>query len=89
MSTNNITRHASKRIRKRLGHKRAEEQFGQALLYGTRADEYKGDFKRYLDSNRMKYRSDCIIYKGMIYWYIHSRLITVYGVPQKFKKYLV
>jgi hypothetical protein len=85
-----VTQHAAKRVRRRIGHSRAEEQFQEALKHGQPAEAFAGYFRGFLDAHRMKFGGDCVVYKGMIYWYNSKSniLITLYGVPVKFHKYL-
>ena len=83
-----ITKHARERIKKRVGSKDAERMFGEALLDGTKFSETKGDLKRYLRRGVIVYHSDCIVYKGFIYWHSRTALITVTPLPQKFNKYI-
>lgn len=86
----NVTAHAEKRMRKRLGLKKScvDKSFGDALLYGRKLMEFKGGFKRYLDKGSIEHHSQPIIYNQNIYWYNQGRLITVFQVPTKYKKYL-
>lgn len=83
-----VTNHAKKRIRQRIGSSNAEQIFGEALLYGIKQNETKGDLKRFLGRSAMLHRSDCVIYKGKIFWHKKTDLITVTPLPQKFFKYI-
>lgn len=87
---NNVTKHAEKRVRKRLGKSKSTvvENFGTALLSGRKHGEFKGAFKKYLDYYAMFYHSTPIIHQGVIYWVVGSKLITAWQVPQKYRKYL-
>lgn len=85
-----VTKHGEKRMRKRLGLSKAgvDRSFGDALLHGRKHNEFKGRFKKYLDYNAAFYKSEPIVYGQNIYWVSAGKLITVYQVPAKFKKYL-
>lgn len=79
-----VTKHAKKRIKNRLGNKKQEEVYGEALLYGKPRTEFKGDFRRYLDKQSIIHNSDCIVYKNMAFWHKNNVLITVYQIPSYF-----
>lgn len=83
-----LTNHARKRIKKRIGSDDAEKNFGEALLYGTKQNATKGNLKRYLGKSARTHASDCVIYKGFIFWHKNTVLITVTPLPQRFIKYL-
>lgn len=83
-----ISNHARERIKQRAGSKDAEKVFGEALLYGTKYNETKGNLKRFLTAKAIKYSSDCIIYKGSIFWHHKTNLITVTPLPQRYFKYI-
>lgn len=86
----NITKHAEKRIRKRLGiNKRsAEANYASALKHGKRAKDFKGAFRKYLDFWQKDYFSTAIVYDYAIYFVKHGDLVTVWPVPAKFRKYI-
>ena len=83
-----ITDHAKKRIKKRIGSKHAEKDFGQALLNGVKMSQTKGDLKRFLIKSAIKHQSDAIVHKGFVFWHKKTVLITVTPLPQKFVKYI-
>jgi hypothetical protein len=86
-----LTTHGEKRLRKRLGLSKSglEKSFGDALLNGRKHNEFKGRFKKYLDSKAAVHKSAPIVYGQNIYWVDNTgTLITVYQVPASLRKYL-
>lgn len=83
-----VTRHAKKRIRRRIGTKQPEKQFQEALENGTHQRDTKGQLRSYLGRRAMKNMSSYVIYKGFVYWHKNYVLLTVTPLPQKFLKYL-
>jgi len=86
-----ITKHGGDRARKRLGisKKAVEAEFAKALANGKRQADFKGAFRKYLDFWCRDYRSAAIVYHNAIYFVKDDKLITVWPVPGKYKKYLV
>lgn len=85
-----ITNHGENRLRKRTGvsKKSVEKNFEKALENGRQHNEFKGQFKKYLDFYAREYSARPIIYNNSIYWVRGSNLITVYTIPGKFRIYL-
>lgn len=83
-----VSRHSKKRIRRRLGSKNPHKTLGEALLYGTRYQDTRGDLRRYLGKQAFMHSSSCVVYKGMVFWYKGNTLTTVIPLPQKFFKYM-
>lgn len=83
-----ITDHAKKRIKKRIGSRDPEKNFGEALLYGTKMSETKGNLKRFLSKGARKHQSDAIVHKGFVFWHHKTNLITVTPLPQNLVKYV-
>lgn len=85
-----VTKHAEKRIRKRLGISKSnvDKMFSEALVKGRVTSDFVGAFKRFLDHKSMEFRATPLVLAQNIYWHNHGVLITVYQVPNRFKKYL-
>ncbi|NIR17183.1 MAG: hypothetical protein GWN86_26015, partial [Desulfobacterales bacterium] len=64
-----ISRHAKKMLRKRVGTRRAEEFFSEALTEGIPHQECKGQLRAYLDKKGMLHKRCSVIYKGIIFFY--------------------
>ena len=78
-------------MRKRLGLNKGaiDKSFGDALLKGRKHNEFKGKFKKFLDSKAMIHGAAPIVYGQNIYWVTNDmKLITVYSVPSTYRKYL-
>lgn len=85
----NLSNHARKRIKQRIGTRRMEQLFDKALTDGIPQSETKGDLKRFLAKGAMAHQTNCIVYKGFIFWHNKANvLITVTPLPQKFIKYV-
>lgn len=82
------TIHADKRARQRIGIKDPSKIFEDALIYGFKPDEAKGQFKKYIDKMSIKHRSTPIIYKGNIFCHRKGLLLTVIPLHQKWNKYI-
>ena len=85
-----VTKHAEKRIRKRLGISKSnvDKTFTKALAEGHGPANFSGEFKKFLDRKSIEFRATPIVLAQNIYWHCHGTLVTVYQVPNRFKKYL-
>jgi hypothetical protein len=85
-----VTKHAEKRIRKRLGLSKAniDKTFVKAIQEGRGPVDFCGAFKKFLDRKAIEHRATPTVLAQNIYWHSHGTLITVYQVPNRFKKYL-
>lgn len=81
------TLHADLRARKRIGVASAEKMFEEALQFGIKQNELKGDLKRFINKSAMEYRSTPIIYKGYVFWHKGEILITIIPLHHKWNKY--
>lgn len=84
-----VTRHADKRMRKRVGVNRSavERMARKAMTVGATREDFSGPFRRYLDGMYYAYdgEADNIrVYGGRIWIFAQSTLITVMNVPKKF-----
>lgn len=84
---NNITDHARKRIKKRVGKADPEKLLGEALMSGYKHNQFTGSFRKYLDRLSITHKSTPIIHKGQILFIAGSRLITLYPIPSKYKNH--
>lgn len=86
-----VTRHATKRIRQRLGiNKSATERMAEkALESGITHAEAKGKLSRYLDGIfLLNYKpTNLRIYNHSVYLFNGTTLITVLPLPNRFWKY--
>lgn len=84
-----ITAHAEKRLRKRLGLKRkaVERYVKEAQEGGTLARDLKGRFKKFYDCVCIKYKSgnNTFEYCGWLFIVQGDILITVHEVPKYLK----
>lgn len=84
-----VTEHAEKRLRKRLGLKRkaVERYVEEAVSGGVLAKDLKGRFKRFYDKVSIKYKcgNNTFSYCGWLFIVQEDRLITVYEVPKHLK----
>jgi hypothetical protein len=83
-----ISKHAKKRIKKRLSRK---HRFEEAIEFGIKAADLKGQFRRYVDKLMIddKHRfCDVRIYKNIAYLFNpkSNLLITVFPIPHRFHK---
>lgn len=85
-----VTRHATKRAKKRLGiPKRCSEKNAEkALQYGIRHSETTGGLNRYITSLYLRHgtANNIRIYCGNVYIFQNERLITLFPLPQKYRK---
>ena len=90
MSEINITKHAEKRIRQRVGipKKSVHNWVESALTEGVRSDSISGSFKRYLNSFQFNAgaASHGIGFNGFILLMKGHTVITVVHTPPKFRK---
>lgn len=85
-----LTFHAISRSEQRLGLKPYSFQklAIKADLFGFRAREFHGQFKKYLSFEEGKRGGEIRVFGDFIYVYRESCLITVFGVPGEFKSAL-
>lgn len=90
MDDYSVSRHGSKRVRKRSGlpKRSVEKAFKLALEKGRGANDFSGVFRAYLDNESRFYKSKPIVYGNTIYWVKGSMLTTAWEVPSRFRKYL-
>lgn len=85
-----VTQHAAKRIRQRLGinKKAAEKNAEKALRYGVTHAEAKGKLCKYLDSIfLLNYRpTNMRVYNRAVYLFRDQTLITVLPLPNNLWK---
>lgn len=85
-----VTRHATKRTTKRLGiPKRATKKNAErALQYGIRHTEARGGLNRYMTALFFRHETanNIRIYCGTVYIFKDEELITLFPLPQKFRK---
>ena len=84
----NITRHAKKRFKQRLGvHKGdANKNAKKALKYGIRHCDTEGSLNRYMTALFFRNRTanNIRIWNGSVYLFSGEKLITVFHVPKKY-----
>ncbi len=84
-----VTRHAEKRVRKRIGlpKKSVGRHADKALFEGAGQARYSGRFRRYLDGLLMN--GDGInairVLSGVLYLFSDHRLVTCWPVPAAFR----
>lgn len=85
-----LTKHGELRLRKRMSipKKTAPKLARLALKHGKGQEEYKGDFKRYLDHTGMEYGHKPLVYMGTVYIFADNVLVTCWGVPNKYHRYM-
>lgn len=85
-----VTRHAHKRIRKRVGIPKSAVQSNarKALEYGITHAETTGGLHRYLDYlwHQHETANNMRVYCGSVYIFHDDTLITVFPLPEKFRK---
>ena len=85
-----VTRHADKRIRKRVGLPKSAVQANarKALRYGITHAETTGGLRRYLDYlwHQHETANNMRIYCGNVYIFCDETLVTVWPLPEKFRK---
>lgn len=84
----NLTKHGEKRLRKRGGiPKRIAPRLAEeALLNGKRQKDFKGAFRGYLDKKGMESGKTPIVYRGQIYFFVDTTLITMFPIPGKYRE---
>jgi hypothetical protein len=85
-----VTRHGDRRARARLGLKR-KAVLGvadRALTDGRRAEEYSGDFRRYLDQLASEDRNadNVRVYAGSVFLFAGAALLTVWPLTGQLRK---
>ena len=93
-----LTNHGRERIKQRIGvgksNKKVERAASLALERGMHIDDFKGEFKKYLDDNYIKYQcgDNMRIHASQIWIFESNRLVTVKPVPpryaRKYRSYL-
>lgn len=85
----NVTKHAEKRIKQRVGLPRSAVKRHAKIAYrkGRTRKEVKGMAGRYLDKIFLKYRTanNLRIYGEFIYIYCDYDLVTVLNLPKRFR----
>ena len=85
-----VTRHAHKRIRKRVGLPKSAVQANarKALQYGITHAETTGGLRRYLDYlwHQHETANNMRVYCGSVYIFCDDTLVTVLTLPEKFRK---
>ncbi|BAS17583.1 hypothetical protein AHiyo8_58860 [Arthrobacter sp. Hiyo8] len=83
------TAHADLRARKRIGVSDVSKLFQEALTNGTRRQELRGTFSRYMDKQAITHRSNFVIYKNVVFWFGKDNVLkTVIPLHQKWHKYI-
>lgn len=84
-----ITKHADKRLKERLGlPKSARSRITEkAFLKGKTHADARGKLKRYLDGCWLSYKTcnNVRLYSEHIWFFKGNRLITVYDIPNNMK----
>jgi hypothetical protein len=85
-----VTRHAAKRTRSRLGlpKRSVTKNAESALHYGLTHKETAGSLNRYITGLYLKHKTanNIRIYCDTVYIFQNERLITLFPLPQKYKK---
>lgn len=85
-----ITRHAEKRTRLRLGlpKQSVTKNAENALQYGLAHKDTTGSLNRYITGLYLKHRSgnNIRIYCDTVYIFSGDKLITLFPLPQRYKK---
>lgn len=88
--TARVTNHAAKRTKERLGIPKriSEKNAEKALQFGIRHSETSGGLHRYIHSLYWKQQTanNVRIYCGNVYIFHDETLITVFPLPQKYRK---
>lgn len=88
--TARVTSHAAKRTKERLGIPKriSEKNAKKALQFGIRHSETSGGLHRYISSLYWKQQTanNVRIYCGNVYIFHDETLITVFPLPQKYRK---
>ena len=90
-----LTNHGRKRIKQRIGigksNKKVERVASIALEKGLHINDFKGEFKRYLEDNYMKYQcgDNMRVHASQIWIFEENRLVTVKPIPSRYaRKYM-
>ena len=85
-----VTRHAHKRLRKRVGVPKSAVQSNarKALEFGITHAETTGGQHRYLDYlwHQHETANNMRVYCGYVYLFCDDTLVTVFPLPEKFRK---
>lgn len=87
-----VTHHGQKRVKKRCGinKKAAKRAADNALERGVTHKQAKGKLKEYLSDlyHHSKAANNLRVYAEKVWIFKNNKLITVYHLPKRFKKYL-
>ena len=93
-----LTHHGKKRVKERIGIGKSDKKISRvaniAWERGLHIDEFKGDFKKYLNDNFLKYQcgDNMRIHASQIWIFESNRLVTVKPIPpryaRKYRSYL-
>lgn len=85
-----VTKHAAKRTKERLGisKRTVEKNTEKALRYGIKHSDTSGSLHRYITSLYWKEQTanNTRIYGDYVYIFHNETLITVFPLPQRYKK---
>lgn len=85
-----VTNHAVQRTKKRLGisKKGAKKNAERALRYGVRHCETSGSLNRYISALYWRHQTanNVRIYCNSVYIFHDNTLITVFSLPQQYRK---
>lgn len=85
-----VTKHAAKRMKERLGISKStsEKNAEKALRLGIRHSDTSGSLHRYITSLYWKEQTanNARIYCGNVYIFHNETLITVFPLPQRYRK---
>ena len=88
--TANITDHAARRTKERLGlsKKVSGKNAEKALRYGIRHSDTSGSLNRYISALYWKHKTanNVRIYCNNVYIFHGETLITIFPLPQKYRK---
>lgn len=86
----NVTKHAEKRMKERLGisKRTTEKNAEKALELGIKHSETSGSLHRYITSLYWKNQTanNARIYCNSVYIFHNETLITVFPLPQKYRR---
>lgn len=80
------TTHARKRIKQRAGGD-PQKLLEKAIAEGLKPTNFTGQFRRYLDKRAYELEGQIVVYKGNIFLIKGNSLITMYSIPQQYRKY--
>lgn len=80
------TTHAKKRIKQRASGN-PQKLLDLAIKNGYKNDAFTGQFRRFIDRRSYELGGVIIVYKGNMYLIKGNSLITMYPIPQQYRKY--